>query len=250
VKNQYFGDVNDYRKYGLLRALQSNGEGRLLVAWMLTPDDGGHDGGKRSYLDQADEWRLHDPELFEGLSASLASAAAAVSLIEGTTLLPRASYHSRIVPEGRDEREIWFRELLAEAQRADLVFLDPDNGIEVKSVPIGRPKSSKYVSWSEITELWNVGCSLLIYQHLPRKPRDVYAQELARELESRTGASLVRVFWTPHVLFLLAAQERHRQQVQEAIDLLAERWPGNQIRVMRVRSTCTSGSLDSRAASR
>lgn len=33
MKNQYFGDINDYRKYGLLRVLQSTGS-KLLVAWM------------------------------------------------------------------------------------------------------------------------------------------------------------------------------------------------------------------------
>jgi hypothetical protein len=32
MKNQYFGDINDYRKYGLLRMLQSTSSGRLLVA--------------------------------------------------------------------------------------------------------------------------------------------------------------------------------------------------------------------------
>jgi hypothetical protein len=50
MKNQYFGDINDYRKYGLLRAWQAAGNGTLLVAWMLTPDDGSRDGGSRSYL--------------------------------------------------------------------------------------------------------------------------------------------------------------------------------------------------------
>ena len=40
MKNQYFGDVNDYRKYGLLRVLQREANLRCVVAWMLTPDDG------------------------------------------------------------------------------------------------------------------------------------------------------------------------------------------------------------------
>jgi hypothetical protein len=44
MKNQYFGDINDYRKYGLLRAFLSTGIGGLLVARMLTPDDGGQGG--------------------------------------------------------------------------------------------------------------------------------------------------------------------------------------------------------------
>jgi hypothetical protein len=47
MKNQYFGDINDYRKYGLLRMLHSTGDGRLLVAWMLTPDDGSQVSGSR-----------------------------------------------------------------------------------------------------------------------------------------------------------------------------------------------------------
>jgi hypothetical protein len=35
VKNQYFGDVNDYRKYGLLRVLTNGGEIKTFVCWML-----------------------------------------------------------------------------------------------------------------------------------------------------------------------------------------------------------------------
>ena len=67
MKNQYFADINDYRKYGLLRTFQSTGIGKLLVAWMLTPDDGRQDGRSRSYLKEARSWRRYDPELYERL---------------------------------------------------------------------------------------------------------------------------------------------------------------------------------------
>ena len=40
MKDQYFGDINDYRKYGLLRAITASSGLRLLVVWMLTPDEG------------------------------------------------------------------------------------------------------------------------------------------------------------------------------------------------------------------
>lgn len=74
MKNQYFGDINDYRKYGLLRALRSEGDGSLLVAWMLTPEDGGRDEGLRSYLDDPDTWAKYDPELFKGQADLLSTA--------------------------------------------------------------------------------------------------------------------------------------------------------------------------------
>lgn len=49
VKHQYVGDVSDYRKYGLVRALSWGGANRVAVCWMLTPSDGSSDGGKLAY---------------------------------------------------------------------------------------------------------------------------------------------------------------------------------------------------------
>ncbi len=46
MKNQYFGDINDYRKYGLLRSVLAASRMSLFVAWMLTEDDGSSDGGR------------------------------------------------------------------------------------------------------------------------------------------------------------------------------------------------------------
>jgi hypothetical protein len=52
VKHQYFGDINDYRKYGLLRTLCRGLDLDLLIAWMLTPGEDTTDGRFTSYLSQ------------------------------------------------------------------------------------------------------------------------------------------------------------------------------------------------------
>jgi hypothetical protein len=227
MKNQYFGDVNDYRKYGLLRSLQSTWDGSLLVAWMLTPDDGGKDGGFRSYLEAPTTWAKYDPELFAGLADLLRSASQpSVSLIERSALLPRASYHSAVVPDGRLERDAWRDNLLHKALGVDLVFLDPDNGVEVPSKPVGRERSSKYVTWQEIQALWEAGCSLLIYQHFRREARDAFARRLVSELRERTGAGFIEAFLTPHVLFLLVAQDRNLERLASVAEVLSARWRG------------------------
>jgi len=225
MKDQYFGDSNDYRKYGLLRALQSKGHGTLLVAWMLTPDDGSRDGGSRSYLRDPTTWERYDPELFAGLAHLLRSAPTPkVSLIEAAGLLSNTSYYSDVVQDRRDCRDAWRQGMFDAARNVDLVFLDPDNGIEVPSKQVGRKGSSKYVAWHEIEVLWAAGCSVLIYQHFPRKPHKAFAERMVSELRRHTGACVTEAFRTRHVLFLLAAQERHEPGVRDVIALLKERW--------------------------
>jgi L-amino acid N-acyltransferase YncA len=227
MKNQYFGDINDYRKYGLLRFLQSGDGGRLLVAWMLTPDDGSRDGGRRAYLQHPGAWRPYDPVLFDGLAGLLCAASLpAVSLIEASALLPGASYYSAIVPDFAEAREAWRRGLLDAARGAAIVFLDPDNGIEVRSKPAGRKDSSKYVGWREIEALWGMGCSLLIYQHFRREDRQAFAGRIVANLREHTGARFTAALRTSHVLFLLAAQERDRARLETAVTVLPQRWRG------------------------
>ena len=59
MKNQYFGDINDYQKFGILRAV-ADASLRTMVCWMLTRDDKKtderRDGLRLSYLDKPDIW--------------------------------------------------------------------------------------------------------------------------------------------------------------------------------------------------
>jgi hypothetical protein len=159
-----------------------------------------------------------------------------VSLIERSTLLPRASYYSAVVPDARAERDAWRQELLDAACNADLVFVDPDIGIEIPSKAVGRKGSSMYVTWQEIRGIWEKDCSILIYQHFRREPRAVFAERMAAELREHTGARFIEAIRTPYVLFLLAVQERDEMQFREAVSLLPKQWNG-QIVPMRYANT-------------
>ena len=69
----------------------------------------------------------------------------------------------------------WRGRLLRAAGGVRVVFVDPDNGIEVPSKPPGRAGSAKFVMWDEIEGLWRMGCSLVVDQHFPREAREVRA---------------------------------------------------------------------------
>jgi hypothetical protein len=206
---------------------------------MLTSDDGSRDGEFRAYLDKP-AFAKYDRDLFACLK-DLRRLAPSASLIERSDLLPRTRYYSEIVPDARLERDAWRTDLLQEAKGVDLVFLDPDNGIEVRSKSVGRKGSSKYVMWQEIQALWQAGCSLLIYQHFRRERRDAFAQRRVDDVRLRTGARFVEAFRPPYVLFLLAAQDRHAQRFMDVVPLISERWRG-QIDPMRLAGAPTTES--------
>lgn len=233
MKNQYFGDINDYRKYGLLRALGGRGQLRIGVWWMLTEDDAGMDGQFTGYLSSPQRWRQYDPELYDGLRTALASEAArSVGHLEATDLLTNADFLSDLLPDNAIDRGNHFVQMLQQFRSVDLLFADPDNGLEVPSRPMGRRGSSKYLYWREVAQSYEAGHSLLIYQHFCREERSHFRKRLAEELIRQTGTSQVWTFTTPHVLFLLAPQERHLTQLRRGICEVEQAWNG-QISVMQ-----------------
>lgn len=227
MKNQYFGDVNDYKKYGLLRAVIDATDLSVLVNWMLTPGDSSSDGNRIAYLQKPQEYRHHDPVLFDGLRTLVVEQGQrAVGAIENTNLLPGATYFSLSAPDAEPDRKKWFDLSMWSLGGADLLFLDPDNGLEIKSMPYGRKGSSKYLYWREVQQFWMLGKSLLIYQHFIREKRPVFIQRMMKALQEKTPGSLVKKFETPHVLFLMALQPPHQNLHAPIVDLVQERWKG------------------------
>jgi hypothetical protein len=231
VKNQYFGDINDYRKYGLLRLLSAGGEITIAVCWMLTTDDARTDGRLIKYLEQPEKWRSFDKVLFDHLrELVLGQNLRDVRGMETAAILPSSRFAPGLLPDDAEGRAKYFETFMDIARDCDLIFFDPDNGIEVKSKRYGRKGSSKYVYWQELIEYFSAGHSLLVYQHFPRVKREWFIETKARELARETAAREVYSFRTPNVLFLLAPQDRHRQFFLERSRQVVEVW-GSQIQV-------------------
>ncbi len=225
MKNKYFGDVNDYKKYGLLRALTGHGKMATMVCWVLTEDDDGSDGRRIGYLEQPEEWRDHDPEVFDYLRQQvLHHRIRRVDAIAGADVLPNCRFYPPVVSDDLEARRDYFREFLKLAKGSQLVFFDPDNGLEVKSVPSGRKNSSKYLYWEEVEAAYAAGHSLLIYQHLPRKPRKPFIRQLAARFRAATGVRRVLSYCTSHVVFFLLPQADHEEHFREQSDVVAVMW--------------------------
>lgn len=234
MKNQYFGDINDYRKYGLLRILSGGGELSTGVCWMLTPSDGLAHGQFVGYLDQPGRWRGYDPTLFEFLHECLkVRGLRDVGLLEGADVLPATTFYTPMLTDAAQERRRYFRTMLEFLRETDLVFFDPDNGFEVGSKPIGRKDSSKYLYWHELAETYLRGHSVLVYQHFVREQRDAFVDRIAYAVRAHTGEGAeVHAFRTPHVVFFLASRPEHQHRLGRLAEEVPSAW-GDQIRVSR-----------------
>jgi hypothetical protein len=225
MKDQYFADINDYRKYGLLRALSGNGKIKIAVCWMLTPDDAGTDGRSTRYLTDPTRWKEYDPSLFDSLASCMSKPSNRnIQWAEDHHLISAATYFPDLLADRMEERRRYFKRFAVLSASADLVFFDPDNGIEVKSKTIGSKNSNKYVYWSELIDTFSAGKSLLVYQHFIREKRDTFTQRKVDEFRNRLGISAIHTFRTSHVLFILAPQPRHRPYLAEKSAEILKIW--------------------------
>lgn len=203
MKNQYVGDINDYRKYALLRALSAGGANRIGVCWMLTPDDASSDGNKLAYLGQPDRYRDFDPELFDILThAASEPDRRRLQTIEDSEAVPGALYFNDILPNDLTNRTAFMERCASDLRDADLVFFDPDNGLEV-SIQKGRKNSSKYLYLDEVAAFYGAGKSLVIYQHFPRVERTVFMAQRTEQLRASAPDCAVWAFTTANVVFFL-----------------------------------------------
>ena len=252
MQDRYTGDIGDYGKYGLLRQLcglrDDDAEPlRLGVVWYrpepeTVESDPPNDGKFIAFLHsgQASRFRPCDPVLYDALHEIVVQCndrrvkKVELSRVLGGDALfydayipgPAAQAHgeARAVP-----RRAWTEQALRATESCDLVFLDPDNGLEPKGVSIRSVRATKYAYLEEIAPLVERGQSLVIYHHLGR--HGTHADQIARWLkrlqQEFNPADIFALRYrrgTARAFFVLA-QDRHTPILRQRADaLLASPW--------------------------
>ena len=207
MKNQWFGDIHDFRKYGLLRFLSSTQQfQRLMVAWMLTPPLPDDPCGKyRGFVNQPRQWRECDRELFDILrdfnrnsKQRNVKQAFRLNILSRITFCSLGDSDEDYLSTRRDE---YFSEL--ECCNCDLIFLDADNGLEVKSM--SKKKKPQYILYQEIDDLHAAGKCVLIYQH--RAVGQSFEAQLAEKIKNLPKSPAL-VFRGGNVSYILLFQKQ------------------------------------------
>lgn len=224
MQDRYAGDVGDFVKLGLLRAL-SPGR-RLGVAWYRFPNESHNEDGRHTtYLDQAEKYKHLDPTLFDHLRNVVKDARSINSLLPVLNLpisFDQTVDSSTVVPqERRDWRVAWFRRAKDRLSTCDLVFADPDNGIvDDDDRRKGRSKFGKQMPLAEVQGFAQGRCAV-IYHHNTRRPggHDVEVDHWLKEIGMPSLAVRATAF-SPRTFFVLNPSKEIELRTQE----FCQRW--------------------------
>ena len=168
MNDAYIGDIGDYGKYGLLKTLKQETGFQLGVAWMKTASP------VFEYLER-DELVACDPELYQSLRGLVRGSRRTIAGLEESKALPEDTiyFNKQFVFRGKKAqqrlRSEWFGEALDRLEDANLVFFDPDNGLETSLKKGSTVEGPKNVRYKELKPFYERGKSLVVYQHAERR---------------------------------------------------------------------------------
>lgn len=223
MQERYLGDSHDFLKYALLRHLHFATGLSLGVNWYLTRPEivdrpGNNDGEKRHHL-KGGVWRETDPDLFERIARFEDPAARTLGNIATWQILPGGTaYFADDV--GHRLRGEWHGAALEALQASDLVFIDPDNGFEVKSTSVRtRPK---YALYDEAKDYLEAGKAVVAIQFARQCDPVQRAIDIRETLISICGDAarlpVVRGRVAPNLLFFTIAPARWASGFTRALD--------------------------------
>ena len=235
MQDAYVGDIGDFAKYGLLRAIR--GERRLGVAWYLhpSPDQTASrhtgDGRHTKYLSDSESWRDLDPDLFETLGDLVRGGHRKVTRIEGSGILGEADFAGELldirrVPIARRAawRHQWFQGVKSRLADCNLVFADPDNGLfpDEKFKPT-QQVSAKRIPVTEVEQLAD-GRPAVIYHHNTRF-RGGHHKEIRCWMEQLPGCRWAWYWrrWSNRTFFVLNPDT----EIEQRLICHAKRWAGH-----------------------
>ena len=201
MQNRYAGDVGDFGKFSLLRSLFTEPEYCLGVVWYQYPDEAHNGDGRHiDYLENP-EYKQCDQKLVQGLS-QVVTGERSISHLEKLNLLPSNTvyYSSTLdfhtiyttqrnadITARRNQRNKWLDNAVEATVKCNAVFLDPDNGLEIQTIPnIHQMYSGKYAYYSEVKSLLNNKKACVIYHHLNRNnSHEAQIKFRAKELKEK-----------------------------------------------------------------
>jgi hypothetical protein len=230
------GELEDYFKYGLLRIVAYSGLKLGIQAYNIQNNGEKEIYNSRytRYLGNPHKYKACDPELFETIKALLRKNEEKdcfIQRIARSHLFPAETVFYtdpltflEMSPVYRAQhRQGWFTYGVAHLQHCDLIYLDPDQGLEVKSInPYLSITGPRYATLDEVKAFLDRQQSLVIHQKVARKSVADTIDDCIEKIRNSTGYAdaidtILFKAGSPHLFFIIPAQ-RHKFEVEQALN--------------------------------
>lgn len=217
MQDRYAGDVGDYGKVALLRALSE--DLRLGVVWYRNNEAEINSDGRHV------EYSIHrscNPVLHDSLVKVARAHNRCIEALQAPGIFPTGTrFYDRSLPKfrcGSDRmsresalasRTAWAENAYRMMDGLDIVFLDPDNGISPRTSRAWKKSANKYAFLDEIQAFAHATSTLVIYQHQRRQSlRDQVTEQLStlRAIRPRTYPVSFHIR-SPRIYFVLPADD-------------------------------------------
>jgi hypothetical protein len=213
LRNQYFGDTRDLFKYDLILELlsENNFLERFTFIPMLTEDTENR-RGKRANYSRA-KAGTQRKELIEFLRKCVAENRRNIVELEqffrSIKLLRKIDFEIY----GKDEffsdekRARYFGEISERLMSNSVILVDPDIGLEVKSI---RNREENYITYDEVKLLFrrmDRNSLLVIFQFIPRVERRKYFIQIGRRLKRTLNCHSVPYVSDNQVVFFILTKD-------------------------------------------
>ncbi|MBF8267549.1 MAG: hypothetical protein HW388_1057, partial [Dehalococcoidia bacterium] len=125
-------------------------------------------------------------------------------------------------------RRDWFSGTLDALQDTELVFFDPDTGMEIPSMKRHRADGPKYVWYDELKPFFGRGQSLVVYQHGDHSKAEQAIKQRASELRDTLKCEqiwIVRWHRRQSRFYFIIPVDEHIARMEKAIGCLqASSW--------------------------
>lgn len=228
MRESHVADEGTYAALALLRALGAHpGVRRLAVNWYrIEHDPPVLSTPARGHLDDPDGWRALDPPLLDCLTTLCADRGGSIAGLEGSGLLPPETlWFGDPLPEGRGGRPAWHRRALEATAAADVVFLAPDDGLELPVFPIAARRDRRTVAFdAELGDYLGRGQAVVCRQQRPSTTWPQAMRALRPRLAILPGApAAAAVKLGEHGFLLLAPGGPARERLVAAARTLLAR---------------------------
>jgi len=233
MQNKYVGDIGDYSKFVLIKHIF---DGKCGLIWYLYPNENNSDGIHIEY----DRYNLKDKEVTKLMKQVSEDKKVHERNIKELEKVLSKDFNITFFNECIEEencqffkdykkrlshRKEWFDRALDKIHKCDVVFVDPDNGIQIKSCPTkGRKKSGKFIYFDEINSILNQNKTLVIYQHLIRKKTDEFVKELKDRLREslknrNLNLTIIKFNRVSPRLYLIITKDNLDKKIQDFCNL-------------------------------